>query len=144
MWDQFNERFDFRPDYYERVRPAIIEPAPSIVFDLDVEWSEEFVAMVSAAFRHAFESLIPAGDHLYFLDWQHPAYRYEPHADNDSPLPALPVLPDGDYYIFVSQDFSFGTFGHPWQQSLLVFGEALLAALAQGPALPMDQLRRQT
>jgi len=37
----------------------------------------------------------------------------------------------GDYFIWLAQDFRYGTFGHPWEPSLCVFGEELLAAVAE-------------
>ena len=40
----------------------------------------------------------------------------------------VPVLPNGDYYLYLAPDLSFGTFGHPWEQTICVFGAPLLAA----------------
>jgi hypothetical protein len=37
------------------------------------------------------------------------------------------VYPDGDYYLYLTGDMRLGTFGHPWERTLCVFGEALLA-----------------
>ncbi|MEU5934541.1 DUF2716 domain-containing protein [Micromonospora sp. NPDC047187] len=34
--------------------------------------------------------------------------------------------PVGDYYIHLAEDFRFGTFGHPWELSLCVFGDDML------------------
>jgi hypothetical protein len=53
---------------------------------------------------------------LVVLDWQHPWYAFIPAAQ------ALtwqaewktPVYPDGAYYAFLRDDFTEGTFGHPW------------------------------
>ena len=80
-----------------------------------------------------FREVVPPGGWLYALDWQHPGYRFRPH------LPVevdhlgdwtLPFLPDGDYYIFVDPQWRFGTLGHPWEQTLCVFGDELLRVLA--------------
>lgn len=35
--------------------------------------------------------------------------------------------PDGDYYFFIAQDFSYGILGHPWRKELYIFGEKLIA-----------------
>jgi len=110
VWERFYREFSFRPNYHERVVPAIVEPSPSMTFDLEVDWSDEFLGCLKATFRQAFQSTVLSGDRMYFLDWQHQCYRYEPHADDTG---SLPVLPDGDYYISLSRDFSRGTFGHP-------------------------------
>ena len=42
---------------------------------------------------------------------------------------ALAMHPDGDYYCFVDRELRFGTLGHPWEQTLCVFGDQLLAGL---------------
>jgi len=39
------------------------------------------------------------------------------------------VFPNGDYTIFLTEDMSTGTFGHPWEQTLCVFGEPMVSAL---------------
>jgi len=98
------------------------------------------VDRIGVAFLAAFRSVTSPGQRLHFLDWQHACYWFEPHAaEADS---TVPVLPDGDYYIFLSTDLTFGTFGHPWQQSLTVFGSALLEGISFGADLGLDVLRR--
>ncbi|WP_399171330.1 DUF2716 domain-containing protein [Streptomyces sp. TLI_171] len=41
----------------------------------------------------------------------------------------LSPYPDGDYFVFLAEDLRFGTFGHPWEHSLCVFGDDLLNAV---------------
>jgi len=139
VWEDFYERFRFKPDYYQRVAPAIVEPVPCITFDLSCPWTDELVDRIGVAFLAAFRSVTTPGERLHFLDWQHPCYWFEPHAADASNT--VPVLPDGDYYIFLSADLTYGTFGHPWQQSLAVFGGALLEAMNFGSDLGLDVLR---
>ncbi|GAB3774366.1 hypothetical protein GCM10027600_36810 [Nocardioides ginsengisegetis] len=43
----------------------------------------------------------------------------------------MPVYPDGDYYAFLTSDFTEGTFGHPWEKTLCVIGEGLGASLGR-------------
>jgi hypothetical protein len=38
--------------------------------------------------------------------------------------------PDGDYPVLTAEDFRYGSFGHPWEHSLCVFGTELLDAIA--------------
>ncbi|MFD6888062.1 DUF2716 domain-containing protein [Streptomyces sp. NPDC059957] len=49
------------------------------------------------------------------------------------PRPAAPTrqghLPNGDYYLHITEDLRLGTFGHPWEQTLTVWGPTLLAAV---------------
>jgi len=56
----------------------------------------------------------------------------------------IPVLPDGDYHIFLADDFSFGTLGHPWEQTICVFGKPLIDVVErEGPKLLGRVVRRQ-
>lgn len=138
VWDRFYAYFKFRPDYHEHVLPAINEPEPHIVVDLSAEFSDTGIDNVNEQFDSAFHQLARQGhDRLVALDWQHTCYWFFPL--RPSTTAPLSVFPDGDYYAFVSPDFSFGTFGHPWQRSLCVFGKPLLQLLpnieTMGPVL---------
>ena len=138
-WDRFYDEFLFKPNYYERILPAIHEPDPSITFDLSCEWTDQFVDEMAQEFLKAFRAVTPPGEQLYFLDWQHQCYLFEPHlADTRA---SVPVLPDGDYHLFLDPEFRFGTFGHPWQQSLTVFGTRLLEALGEPTRVPAEMRR---
>ncbi|SDZ21211.1 Protein of unknown function [Micromonospora pattaloongensis] len=68
---------------------------------------------------------------LVVLDWQHQMYRFWPHRFACLPDPQwqTEVFPTGDYYIFLTEDMSTGTFGHPWEKTLCVFGEPLVSSL---------------
>jgi hypothetical protein len=82
---------------------------------------------------------------LYALDWDHPCYWFWPRqftdaADKEAWL--VPILPDGDTYIFLAEDFTFGLFGHPWEQTLCVFGQELLAVLDQDRPLLLSKRAR--
>lgn len=67
------------------------------------------------------------------LDWQHPGYRFNAavHAEAFDTEWPVTVYPNGDYYIFARPDFSAGTFGHPWEQTLCVFGAELIETLGR-------------
>jgi hypothetical protein len=47
--------------------------------------------------------------------------------------PAWPgtAYPDGDYYLYVPADLRMGTFGHPWERTLCVFGDRLLGEVEE-------------
>ena len=56
------------------------------------------------------------------LNWHHPSWLYSPALNavrypNPLNLP-VPAFPDGDYYAHTEPDLRWGTFGHPWQESL--------------------------
>lgn len=138
-WRRFDSRFRFQPRYRTRPAPAILEPADSITLDLSPVFAgdpgryEAGWAAVDAASFRAFVGLTGDGE-LVALDWQHPAYRYAPARHVLSGLdPLVPVFPDGDYHAHVPSDLAWGTFGHPWEESLCIWGEALVDTL--GPEL---------
>jgi hypothetical protein len=66
---------------------------------------------------------------LVALDWQHQTYRFWPHRLTCQPDQQwqTEVFPNGDYYIFLTEDMSTGTFGRPWEQTLCIFGEPLVS-----------------
>jgi hypothetical protein len=41
----------------------------------------------------------------------------------------IPVFPNGDYFAHMTPDLRWGTFAHPWQQSLTIWGIELVEAL---------------
>jgi hypothetical protein len=134
-WAPFYERFDFKPNYYNLDSPVIKLPADSLVVDLDPVFSREgprFAAgemAINACALRAFVWLSEE-EEMLALDWQHSAYRYSPsaHALADDNW-AIPVFPNGDYYIHTTPDMAWGTFGHPWQQSITIWGAELIDSL---------------
>lgn len=46
------------------------------------------------------------------------------------------MFPNGDYYTFARPDFSEGTFGHPWERTLCVFGPRLVETLGRTLSTP--------
>jgi hypothetical protein len=73
--------------------------------------------------------VFPDDERLVALDWQHPAYWFWPHRQPSQEPWRIPPFPNGDYFVHCTEDMTQGTFGHPWEQSLCVFGEGLTAAL---------------
>lgn len=126
IWDRFDALFRFRPSI--QVFPAITEPTPSVTWRLGGADDDRFVETV----QRAVTALAGEGS-LLCLDWQHTSYRVWPRLvgpDNLDPpgAPGWPLspYPDGDYHIYLAEDFRFGTFGHPWERTLCVFGADLL------------------
>jgi hypothetical protein len=135
VWERFRSRFRFRPHTLEF--PGFDEPAGSVTFSVAgmfgaAERAQRIVSGCQAAFLEACRALVPPDDCLLALDWQHPAYRFLPHAEVETDEFGdwlVPLLPDGDYVCFVAPDLSHGTLGHPWEQTLCVFGDRLIAAV---------------
>lgn len=135
-WAKFDARFDFKPDYYERTRPAIRLPDVCLVLDLAPVFAREGArlaaaeAAITAAALRNFVWLTYDDEELTALDWQHTPYRYSPADLALADIGWLvPVLPDGDYFVHTTADLRWGTFGHPWQQSLTIWGEELVTTL---------------
>lgn len=140
-WDQFTARFAFN----HRNRPAIREPSPSTTFDLSPIFTgldfaageEEVNDAVLAAMLETFEP----DQRLIALDWQHPTYLVWPHhiaPENDGWR--IQPFPNGDYFIFVTEDMDQGMFGDPFEQTLCVIGEPLLRAVTlRLPRLPVKR-----
>lgn len=134
-WARF-ESFAFVPDFYETERPAITLPKDALVIDLAPVFAHEaaaFAADEAAINDTALRAFVPLANGLEMtaLDWQHTPYRYSParHASASFAEWAVPVFPNGDYYIHLGPDGSWGTFGHPWQQSLTLWGHDLIQSL---------------
>lgn len=144
----FRQRFSFRPSTRPGDWPSIAEPAPSVTLDLSPTWTssgrmafdpdELILRLLVAAF--------PAAERLVAIDYNHSAWWFWPHrfsaVSRDSPyspaeVPEVMVAPEafmaadswpmhpfpnGDYSIVMSEDMTSGTFGHPWEQTLCIFG----------------------
>jgi hypothetical protein len=151
-WTSFCQRFDFRPG--TRSWPAITEQRPSVTIDLGPIFASsepQFAAGADAVNGLTLLALVRALDRdtgVVALDWQHQTYRLWPDRFACQPDPQWPttVFPNGDYYIFLTEDMSTGTFGHPWEQTLCVFGEPLVSTLV--PTLtswhPVKRSNRET
>lgn len=147
-WREFYRRFGFRAGVTPDSWPAIREPSPSLTFDLSVikdgpERGAAYDAINAEALRSFVWNLSDERE-LLALDWQHPAYRFRPEAQALSWRPEwkVPVYPDGDYYAFLTADFSEGTFGHPWEQTLAVIGERMCASFGVSLAVWLPIKRR--
>ena len=135
-WTPFDDRFHFRPGMDPATWPAITEPEGSVTFDLAPIFASGDPGFESGERRlnretlEAFPEAFPNGTRLVALDWQHPAYWFWPHRHLANPEPwRLPPFPNGDYFIFLTEELSQGTFGHPWEQTFCVFGDDLVRAL---------------
>ncbi|SOE06494.1 Protein of unknown function [Streptomyces sp. Ag109_G2-15] len=135
VWDRFYAEFAFHPSVNPAKWPAVKEPADSITWSLasldeDPGYVrlDRFVTVV----EQGLTACIEPQARLFALDWQHTSYSFDPHrvgGPGQDPWPLSPY-PDGDYYIYLSEDFQLGSFGHPWEASVCLFGQRLLDAVA--------------
>jgi hypothetical protein len=152
VWELFYEKFRFNPSTKSSEWPGIKEPMDSITFDIShfLDGSEQARTTdengLNAEIVEIFRQCVLPGEKLYALDWQHPCYWFNPFGRFEfSPMYAgmIPVIPNGDYHIFLADDFRFGTFGHPWEQTICVFGDELLGVvMREHPTLLQRTIRR--
>jgi hypothetical protein len=135
-WAPFDQRFDFKPAFYERIKPAINLPERSLVIDLAPVYAHDgppFMAAEAAVNAAALRCFVWLADdqEMTALDWQHTPYRYSPakHAAARMNHWPVPVFPNGDYYIHLAPGLKWGSFGHSWQQSLTLWGDELAESL---------------
>ena len=123
LWTRFSEEFAFRPD--TRAFPGITEPAGSATWHVGDAEDAALDRFTETIYKGLRESVEP-GEELYWLDWHHAGYRFDP-ARVDGTGPRWPgfVFPGGDYHIYLTADLRLGTFGHPWEETICVFGELL-------------------
>jgi hypothetical protein len=154
IWDRFGAAFDFRPSMLRF--PAINEPAVSITWSLgalnaDPRRIDRLVELV----QDALAACTPPGDTLLVLEWPHTSYRlrpdlpptamFLPDALSRNLRPGWPrsPYPDGAYPLFTAEDFRYGSFGHPWEHSLCLFGAELLKTAADQVTGHLHQVLRR-
>lgn len=150
-WAMFVAKFgELRPGLHSEDWPAIVEPSPSITFDLRRGDGKSIAARIDATNAEALRCFVEEFDddpRWVVLDWQHNGYRLDAavHANTPDTEWRVPVFPNGDYYTFARPDFSEGTFGHPWEQTLCVFGPQLVETLGRTLAtwLPVQRINGQ-
>jgi len=142
VWDRFDDQFSFRPSVDPKDWPSISEPALSVTYSIAAAYGRDPISFLSIerdlnlkALR-AFRALVGVSERLYALDWHHTCYWFFPHQEFRGEISEswlVPTLPNGDYYIFLSEDFSFCWFGHPWEKTICICGGRLMAELEHSP-----------
>jgi Protein of unknown function (DUF2716) len=139
VWDKFYKSFRFSPSTSKF--PGILEPSPSITYS----WNYALLADTKSDFQQqvkvALKDIVPFGGRVYALDWQHECYWFYPHLSEHEHW--WIDVPDSEYAIFISEDFSFGYFGHPWEETICVFGQMLLEAFQKYPPRLFEKVIRK-
>jgi hypothetical protein len=152
VWDRFYAQFSFRASVRPEDWPGIREPNPSVTFSIAAAYGRDPISFLSLerdlnlnALR-AFRELVDVKQRLYALNWQHPSYWFFPHQDFRAEVSEswlVPTFPNGDYYIFLSEDFSFCWFGHPWEQTICICGERLIDIITHSPPRLFKKILRR-
>jgi hypothetical protein len=119
---------------------GLTTPAPSVTWDIAPiylrtgEYLRQMEADLTLKALDALKKCTRPGEELLVLDWQHTCYFFNPHGgvmDANPSAWAKPVLPNGDHYIFLAQDYRFGIIGNCCDVTMCVFGQDLLAAFQE-------------
>jgi len=146
VWSSVYKRLGFSPSVHEKDFPGYKEPTPSVTYSFKTIWANNFSKLEADLKQNAhamFRKATPVGAFVYALDWQHQGYKFYPGATQNDEW-VIPALPDGDYFLFVEKSLAFGWLGHPWEQTICIFGEPLLTALkTHRPKVFSDPIRRR-
>lgn len=130
IWDKIFSEYSFYPSadsHRKWLKPGGVFQK----FLLTTLWDERQEAIVNTILCEVI------GEEMYALDWQHDCFLFDPNEriptgyayfDNERNcsvyFPAY--YPNGDYHFFVSKNWAFGLYGHPWRKELIVVGEELI------------------
>ncbi|GAA2617538.1 DUF2716 domain-containing protein [Streptomyces axinellae] len=134
LWDSFGRQFAFKPSV--ETYPGIREPSASVTWHLGAlqdGLDRAAVKQLQGIIESGLLACVRPDELLHWLDRHHAGYRFDPRRVGGSGRPRWPgsAYPDGDYYLYLTADLRLGTFGHPWEESLCVFGEELLAEVEE-------------
>ncbi|MGM7701810.1 DUF2716 domain-containing protein [Pseudalkalibacillus sp. Hm43] len=147
VWTTIYEEFEFRPS--TTIFPSLSVPAPFITYDVSSYYKaknhEALYEDLENKVIHAFRNLTSQDELIYALEWQHEGYWFNPRDEIPSDEFGewvVPPFPNGDYPFYLEQNFSWGYIGHPWEKSVIVFGDALISSLEnQRPKLFQQIIR---
>ena len=133
IWDKIFTEYSFYPSVSSRKR-WLIPNGVFQAFRFDHIWKEQQEAIVNAILCDVI------GEEMYALDWQHDCFLFDPHEkipigyeyydiERNCNVYFPEYYPDGDYHFFISRDWNFGLYGHPWKKELIVVGEDLIFAI---------------
>ncbi|MFE9794343.1 DUF2716 domain-containing protein [Streptomyces goshikiensis] len=140
LCEAFEADFSFEPShtYY----PSIEEPPDSVTWHVgDVTDTrhtygvmrdlpdDHRVARLQNIVERGLRACVRPGEQLYSVSWWHPGHRFDPKRVGGSGQPTWPGAAcwEGEYHKLLTRDLRMGTFWHPWEESLCVFGTELLA-----------------
>lgn len=142
VWGDFFERLKFTPTVNPDGIRSILEPTPSVTYKISEDFGDKNkIADLENKVLSALRVQTPPTGKVYALDWQHDCYWLYPHINFQEWL--ISVLPDGDYYIFLAEDFRFGIFGHPWEWTSCVWGNELISFFEKSKPELWDKIIRR-
>ena len=139
LWEEFEQQCTFNPSaktgdkvFFPKVEYDIYDCSKAV---LKAESCSDWTTRI----RNIFIKVKGKAKHIYAFDWQHSEYKYTPEIDKgkvNKPyfvadahggfnvyLPKF--YPDGDYYLFLAKDFSWGYLADPWRMQIIIYGDEL-------------------
>lgn len=145
IWDRVYDELGFKPSYeYHGHSMNVTLPFDIkqryVVYSTD-DMNEAQTEGLSRIMSSVLAELTPVGKRVYALDWHHAAFLFDPR--NSDEMKSVPEIdektgeqlgisyfpefyPNGDYYFFIAEDFSFGWLGHPWRQEIWLYGDTFI------------------
>jgi hypothetical protein len=151
VWKKVFNEFQFKPSISKF--PSFIVPSPFITYDIspyrnwsgELEEYEEIYKDLEEKSLFAFQALTNDNEYFYALDWQHPCYWVNPFLEfprDEFNEWIIPILPEGDYYFFIQKEFNWGFLGHPWEETITVFGKELIQVFEKNNPRMLDTIIR--
>lgn len=141
VWEKFQNDFSFHPSVRQEDWPSIQTTKPSHRFSIQHFWGDAEDHKIPQFLQKAIDAFVSItfpGEKIYGLDWQHDCFWVDPRdltvrdmVDSQRGESLLSFLPNGDYHIFITQDFENIWFGHPWESSITLVGEKLISAFTE-------------
>ena len=133
VWSRFYEYFEFDPSITERDWPSIQMDKPFIKFSIKKLWGDSYNEVINKDFIQkaidAFVEITKQEEEIFALDWQHECFYVNPRqlspsimTDMETSVPVISFIPNGDYYVFMTNDFENVWFGHPWEKTITIIG----------------------
>ena len=142
VWDKFYSYFNFKPSIYRRDWPSFKEPSPFITYDISMNYKDDIIDEWYDTAKKVLKECTSKNEFIYALDWQHKSYLYNPHNESAERWYVAPI-PDGDYYMFLQQDFRWGILTHPWEETICIFGKDLIDNLLKHSPKMLQIIKRQ-
>jgi hypothetical protein len=146
VWNRVEDELEFKRSF--------IVPTPYFIYDIstylnwsgDIEEFEEIYKELEEKSLFTFRKVTNKDEYFYALDWQHPCYWVNPFLEfprDEFDEWTIPIFPNGDFYFFIQKDFNWGFLGHPWEQTITVFGQEFIQALEKNSPRMFNSILRK-
>jgi len=98
-----------------------------LTFDLQILSKNDDI--LDSLILDLFKNQTKRNESIYAFEWQSSCYLFNPHLDfkrDEFQEWPIPIIPNGDYYIFTNQNSNWGWLGHPWKGEIVVYGDSFI------------------